>query len=203
MPSSHEDLKQLHLTGDGFSWRGVRLRRLTPDDMDEVAMSAAKDAGEDQQRFVHLKTRGCLVRMIAAVTAPDVGRAEAAAARKAAAKEVTDSYQAQLAALQERVRAGEEGAAALVPGMVAECATKAKEQGDAAAEAAAFAALQAAKWLPVTPLELTLKAGPNSFSSLFTPKDATTLTASYRSDYEARFDEVQAIMGKALAVSGG
>lgn len=199
-----EDLKQHHLVGAaGFSWRGVRLRALDPDAMDEVSQSAAREAGEDTRRFVALKERGALVRMIAAVTAPDTGKAEAAAARKVAAKEVTDSYQEIVAELQARAKAGEDDARALLATTLAECANKAATAASSAAEAAAFQTLQGAKWLPVTTLELTLKGTANSFAKLFTPKDAAVLGAIYRDEYEARIDEAQAIMGKALAVSGG
>ncbi len=202
--SHSEDLKQLHLTGEtGYSWRGVRLRALDPDVMDDVSMSAARDAGEDARRFAGLKERGALVRMIAAVTAPDTGRTEAAAARAQAVKATTDAYQAQIQALQERARAGDGDAPALLAATVAECAGKARTAGDAAADGAAFQALQSARWLPCTPLELGLKGTPQSFARLFTAKDAAVLGVAYRNEYEARIDEAQAIMGKALAVSGG
>jgi hypothetical protein len=202
--SAHEDLKQIHLTGDtGYSWRGVRLRPLDPDAVDEVSMSAARDAGEDARRFAGLKERGALVRMIAAVTAPDTGKAEAAAARAQAIKATTDAYQEQIAALQKRIQGGDGDAPALLAAAFAECASKARTAGDAAAEGAAFTALQSARWVPCTPLELGIKGQPNSFARLFTPKDAAVLGVAYRNEYEARIDEAQAIMGKALAVSGG
>lgn len=63
--------KQLfHLVGNGYAGRGVLVRMLSGTEKDEAYMAAALSAGEDTKKYVFLRTREGICRMIVGVTEP-------------------------------------------------------------------------------------------------------------------------------------
>lgn len=67
-------LAQVHLNGEGFSWRGVQIRDLPPEERRRAERAAAKEAGQEATFFqLHdAIVLECLRRMIVAVTSEPV-----------------------------------------------------------------------------------------------------------------------------------
>lgn len=188
---------QIHLVGNGLSYRGVRYREPEPDDVDDAMVSAAKDAAEDMQRYLNLLPRYVLIRCLVAVTPAGVGKAEAEAARAAAMVKASEETEATLKAAkdaganQDRLRE-----------IAQEAMAKVAMAGNAAAQEAASNALLASKeWIPLTSEQLTIKGTQRSFNSIFNAKDYLTLKQIIKGYYDSRAYEAEQIVGKALMVS--
>lgn len=189
-------MREIHLTGEGFSGRGVRLRDMNPDEYDDAAVDAGKEAGENIVLFAQLRIRKCLYRIISAVTDKDVGVKEARDARKAA-------YDAKVAELQDEAKKAEAEGSEAVKTFAVKLVGLASEAGRIAAEDARSNALRTAKWTPVTALLLGVDNNPFYYGKIFGPKDHEVLAAYYRKFFSARNDEAELILGKALMVSEG
>ena len=65
-------MKQMHLKGKGFSGRGVRVRDLTSDDVDENMIQATKLLSSEPTALEYQKIvwRGAVKRMVAEITEP-------------------------------------------------------------------------------------------------------------------------------------
>jgi hypothetical protein len=73
------NLTVIHLNeGDGnYSKRGVKLRDITSTERDDAYEAAARAAEGDNSRYLHLRVREGVVRMIVAVTEPGIKDVEA------------------------------------------------------------------------------------------------------------------------------
>jgi hypothetical protein len=60
----------VHLVGPGFSGRGVKLRKLSPTEKDDVYHAAAVQAGDDGKRFMFIRAREGVTKMLLGVTEP-------------------------------------------------------------------------------------------------------------------------------------
>lgn len=189
-------LRELHLTGDGFSGRGVRLRELGPDDADEISIAAGKDSGDDGISYAKAKVRRALERIICAVTPANCGEKEAAAARDKARAAKAEALKP---VLDDASAQGKDALATAT----ANVAMQVKTAGDEAADEARQNALRTANWIPVTALQLSLKSDPLYYGKIFKEKDHETLSYVFNRLYSASIGDAERILGKALQVSEG
>lgn len=193
------EVKQIHLVGDGLSYRGVRFTVPDPDDLDEVMISIAREASGDASRFIQMIPRLMLQRCIVAVTDPGVGKAEAEKASAAAMITASHEAEAAFTAAQKRGASTDE-LRTLATANAVKVATVASEAALAAA-ANVLIALPPASWLAVTAESMMVKGTPKSFARLFGTKDYSTLRSIIQRYYDSRALDAELIVGKALTVS--